>query len=166
VRQTNLHMYFHLGVLMGEIDALEPEMSIASRWHELEWIRADLVAFLFVTNGINLPSTREEAQRFCALIDTIQPLVGLEGAVFSNEHISDLASVRHDFEEALEREHRYLDVYTVTQKGIYDTHLLLSSPEDKFPPRVKSRLPAQSIADLKQAALCLALMRYDQYGEN
>src|SRR5580704_15255734 len=47
-------------------------------------------------------------------------------------------------------------VFTVTPKGIYDTRLLMTRPEEKFPERVRSILPPQVLADLKQAASCLA----------
>ena len=36
-------------------------------------------------------------------------------------------------EEAFEREHRNLDVFTVTPKGLYNTRLLIEAPENDFP---------------------------------
>ena len=96
VLQTNLHMYFHLGVLMGEMDTIEPKTAVWESWHTLAWIRDDLIGFLFSTNGVeNLSGTRVEAKFFCDLIDQIAPLADVDGAVFSDEHVSDLASARH-----------------------------------------------------------------------
>jgi hypothetical protein len=60
------------------------------------------------------------------------------------------------FEEAFEREHRNIDVFTVTPKGIYNTRLLMEKPEEKFPKDLRSVFSSIVMYDLQQAGRCLA----------
>jgi hypothetical protein len=74
----------------------------------------------------------------------------------AKEEVHLISTRKRVFEEKFEREYRYLDVFTVTQKGIYDTRMLMLRPEEKFPIRVRNRLPEQTLLDLREAAKCLA----------
>lgn len=60
------------------------------------------------------------------------------------------------FETVLAEELRLVDTYAVSQKGVYSTPDLIDEAEMLIPTSVRPRMPAQAIADLRQAGRCLA----------
>lgn len=157
VKQTNLNIFYFLGEALGEIEKLEAGVVASANWIYLQHPNDYLLRFLNETEGINLPDSRKAAEQ---LSDVFYKIIcrAREDVtyVLSPTDITQIIEGADKFERCLEREYRYLDVFTVTPKGIYDTRLLMTKPEDKFPERVRRHLPKQSLDDIKQAARCLA----------
>lgn len=160
VKQTNLNIFYHLGRCIKDIDKLETGMPFADAVAHLIDPYSWLQHFVDETDGVDIPDTRKQAAYLLKgmdeLVDFTSPTPIDPARRVTMEEVRVISARKNYFEKCFEREYRYLDVFTVTPKGIYDTRLLMTKPEDKFPERVRAKLPAQTLTDLRQAALCLA----------
>jgi hypothetical protein len=160
VKETNLSIFYRLGTAIKDVDKLETGMSLADAAILLLDPYAWLVNFVGETEGVNIPDSRAAAERLMASMNKLANFAHFTGVdperLITSEEVYLISGQKRWFETCFEREYRYLDVFTVTPKGIYDTRLLMTRPEDKFPPRVRNVLPDQTLADLKQAARSLA----------
>ncbi|HUE22768.1 MAG TPA: hypothetical protein VMQ86_13875 [Bryobacteraceae bacterium] len=157
MKQTDLGIFYSLGEALGETEKLDAGVSIVGIGYILQNSHDWLLRFLIETEGVNLPDTRAAAQTLNDLLYAIihKPKDDTS-AVLSTQEMSRLVEGIDRFEDCFRREQRYLDVFTVTKKGIYDTRLLMTVPEEKFSERIRSLLPKQTVSDLRQAARCLA----------
>jgi len=160
MKETNLHLFYKFGQAVGTFyDRISVEKKIIELVSELIETQAALAGFLRDTEDYKLllKDTRASAQ---AMLDQINKII--ESAKFEQERLITQAEVgtvlscKWDMEGNFEREERNLDVFTVTPKGIYNTHLLIENPELKFPEKIRATLPPQMLYDLKQAGRCLA----------
>src|ERR1035441_8971655 len=160
VKQTNLNIFYHLGAALEDIQKITPEMTAGDAWIHLMRPHDYTLHFLLETEDLNLPESRAAARRLNAAINQFVDFSKFGNLDAARKLTRDewylITQRKEYFENCFDREYRYLDVFTVTPKGIYDTRLLMAKPEEKFPARVRSGLPSQTVADLKQAALCLA----------
>jgi hypothetical protein len=160
VKQTNLNVFFLLGTALEDIRDLAIGNTAADLMLKLYAPHQWLTAFIQETQEMNIPDSREAATVLLRALTKVIDFTDLHKIDFSKTldrfEIGEILMARDSFKSAFEREYRYLDVFTVTAKGIYDTRLLLTRPEEKFTPRVRGELPTQTLADLKQAARCLA----------
>src|ERR1035441_4366447 len=158
VKQTNLNIFYHLGAALEDIQKITPEMTAGDAWIHLMRPHDYTLHFLLETEDLNLPESRAAARRLNAAINQFVDFSKFGNLDAARKLTRDewylITQRKEYFENCFDREYRYLDVFTVTPKGIYDTRLLMAKPEEKFPARVRSGLPSQTVADLKQAALC------------
>jgi hypothetical protein len=160
VKETNLNIFYQLGRSLAVFDEkLLTNIKISEISIQIfdanEWLRQ------FVN----------ETEVYAAFPkDTRASAKSLQNKTFSllnactNNHerrvlqseVSEIVIELREFEASFDREHRSLMVFTVTPKGIYDTSMLLTSPENKFPDKIRPFLAAEMLYDLQQAARCLA----------
>ncbi len=159
MKATNLNVFYGLG---SSITYLTDHVNIGDKAVELymqiqlpcQWL------VRFRTEAAELENTFKDT---CVAVDGFLGMIhGLMDSIprdFERLVIDDEVRMlyywKEKFEEAFEREHRNLDVFTVTPKGTRNTSLLIRSPENDFTPTQRRILPAQFIADLTQAARCL-----------
>ncbi len=160
MKQTYLNIFYHLGKGIADLEKLEPGMEIHQALFAVSNCYGWLFNFCSETEGIDIPESRAAAQNLMAAMDLLgnfrtRSSDRIDSPV-TNQEVTLITGRKNWFEQCFEREYRYLDVFTVTPKGIYDTRLLISKPEEKFPIRVRAMLPQQTLDDLKQAALCFA----------
>lgn len=155
--ETNLNLFFQFGLAIqslnehiatglpvGEVAIYIP---ITQKW---------LDEFLHQTVPLPLQDSRKAARELRDLIAGIYESMRYGQRQISQEECSGFFSLKEEFEQAFEREHRNLSVFTVTPKGIYDTRLLIEKTEEKFPQVVLAYLPPNCVVDLRQAGRCLA----------
>jgi hypothetical protein len=160
MKSTNLNIFVQLG---SQLQYFIQSAHIGQEWDELflysyfpkEW----LAAFLAETAEYaeSLQDSRASAR---SLLDQVNVLFSLPQSDWkrpiTQEEYIGLSNGKDEFEKNFEREHRNIDVFTVTPKGIYNTRLLMEHPERQFPEHVRLIVPSQTIYDLKQAGRCLA----------
>jgi hypothetical protein len=156
VKKTDLSIFLHFGEALGDLR----QVGQGKEWVEffsltlnpLGWIKS----FLHETDGIPLPESRAAANRLLAILNEAhrQP-IDPKRAITSDEAIT-LFFATNEFFEAFDREHRNIDVFTVTPKGLYDTRLLVEKTEEKFPENVRKHFSSTMLYDLRQAGRCLA----------
>jgi hypothetical protein len=161
VKSTDPHMFYSLGVALERLgNELRPGMKGVDLFPYLIDPNNALLSLLSTTEGMPLDDTRRVAVYLrkwaLGMFRSIQAdAQSLERAITSDES-SMFHHSKDEFEAAFERESRNLDVFTVMQKGIYDTRALMTTPEKELPERLRKFLPPQTIEDLKQAGRCLA----------
>jgi hypothetical protein len=156
MKKTDLSIFLHLGEALGDLR----QIGQGKEWVEffsltlnpLAWIKK----FLHETDGIPLPESRAAASRLLTILTEFhrQP-IDPKRAITSDEAIA-LFFATNEFLEAFDREHRNIDVFTVTPKGLYDTRLLAEKTEEKFPENVRKHFSKTMLYDLRQAGRCLA----------
>lgn len=160
MKETNLNIFYHLGRGIKDIDKLEPGADLTLSMFLLFDCYAWLINFVHETKDIDVPDTRAAAEYLMKGMDALGDFRNLSSSrresPLTLEEVRIIVDRKDWFEKCLDREYRYLDVFTVTAKGIYDTRLLMTKPEHKFPLRIRGALPEQAVSDLKQAARCLA----------
>jgi hypothetical protein len=160
MKSTNLNIFVQLG---SQLQYFIQVAHIGQEWDELflfsTLAKECLGAFLEETAvyGEALQDSRASAQ---GLLDQMNVLFALpqhdwKRPITQAEYIA-LSNGKDEFEKNFEREHKNIDVFTVTPKGIYNTRLLMEHPERQFPDKSRAILPAQMVYDLKQAGRCLA----------
>ena len=161
MKQTNLSIFYHLGKAIKDIDKTHAGMPMVETVLALFDTYGWLVNLIHELGGLDMPETIRSAQN---LVDHINSFAdfrtfavrGESDRTITTQEMTILLGRLKWFEDCFDREYRYLDVFTVTAKGIYDTRLLMSKPEMKFPERIRRVLPQQTLADLKESARCLA----------
>jgi hypothetical protein len=162
VKQTNLNIFVQLGGALRDVRELATGMSVGDALMKILSPHQWMIAFIDQTEGMNIPESRQAARNLLsALAAVVEPAQFNQGVVdvsriISNQEVSEIWHCVGEFTSSFDREYRYLDVFTVTQKGVYDTRSLINHPEAKFPEKLRVVLPAQFVEDLKQAARCLA----------
>jgi hypothetical protein len=160
MKATNLNVFYQLGAnityLVDHVHIGDRAISLFTGIHiPCEW----LVRFRTESDelGDSLKDTCAAAEGFITMIHGWMDSIPKDSnRLVTQDEMHALFYWKDKFEEAFEREHRNLDVFTVTPKGIYSTRLLIEKPENKFSPSVRSKLPTQTFEDLQQAGRCLA----------
>lgn len=160
MKQTNLNIFVQLG---SQLAYFIQVAHIGQEWDELflysHYAKAWLAEFIKETAeyGDSLQDSRGSAQKLLNVMDVLfaLPTADWKRPITQDEYIA-LSNGKEEFEKNFEREHRNIDVFTVTPKGIYNTHLLMERPELQFPEKTRAILPTQTVYDLKQAGRCLA----------
>ncbi len=159
MKATNLNIFYQLG---SQLRYFIQEAHIGQEWDELfmfsHYAKEWLAAFIQETAeyGDSLVDSRASAQGLLNHVNTIfsLPQSDWKRPITPDEYIG-LSNGQDEFEKNFEREHRNIDVFTVTPKGIYNTRLLMDRPEMQFPESLRPILPIQTLYDLKQAGRCL-----------
>jgi hypothetical protein len=160
MKATNLSVFYQLG---ASITYLVDHVHIGDKAGELymqiqlpcQW----LVRFRSESHELEdtFKDTCVAAEGFIAMIHGFMDGIPKDwDRLVTQEEVQGLYFWKDRFEEAFEREHRNLDVFTVTPKGLYNTRLLIEAPENDFPKELRAALPKQALYDLQQAARCLA----------
>jgi hypothetical protein len=160
MKSTNLNIFVQLG---SQLQYFVQAAHIGQEWGEMflfshfakEWLAAFVAETAEYSDSLR--DSRASAQ---GLLDQMNTLFALPPSdwkrpITQAEYIA-LSNGKEEFENNFEREHKNIDVFTVTPKGIYNTRLLMERPETQFPEKVRAILPDQMIYDLKQAGRCLA----------
>jgi hypothetical protein len=156
MKRIDLSVFLHFGESLGELK---------KAWTGMEWIEFYMLVltpidwlqrFIRETEGVPCPDSTSSAKRLLAILTeaTKQP-VNPKRAITSDE-VAGVFHTTDEFLESFEREHRNLDVFTVTPKGIYDTRLLIDKTEEKFPESIRKHFSPIMLYDLRQAGRCLA----------
>jgi Domain of unknown function (DUF4145) len=160
VKQTNLAIFYHLGKSIKSIDNLEPGTAPSQAMFLLFDACGWLINFIEEMRDIDVPDTLKAAQNLIDGMNAIGDMgtfqTGREDVPVTTKEVWLITGRKDWFEKCFDRESRYLDVFTVTPKGIYNTRALMTRPEEKFSERIRAALGAQMVADLKQAGRCLA----------
>lgn len=75
---------------------------------------------------------------------------------FSATEAEIIASKAKEFETVFLAEFQTLDIYAVSQIGIYSTPTLIEHAEHAVPESLRSKLPKRAIEDVQEAGRCLA----------
>ena len=162
MKATNLNIFLQLG---AQIQQFVQQAKIGQEWDECflyshnakEW----LAAFIAETGEYAeaLQDSRASAQKFLDTLNHVFSFSQAPGAwkrPMTQEEIVAFYAEKTNLERNFEREHRNIDVFTVTPKGIYNTRLLMEKTERKIPERLRAALPPKAIDDFRQAGRCLA----------
>lgn len=160
MKATDLSVFYQLGASLtylidhAKIDDPAGDLYI---WLTLpcQW----LVAFRSQTEEVadTFKDTRVVVDHFIHAIHGLMESIPKEwDRPITQAEVVGLSYWKDKLEEAFEREHRNLDVFTVTPKGLYNTRLLIEAPVRQFPERLRTVLPPQMSYDLEQAGRCLA----------
>jgi hypothetical protein len=160
MRKTDLNIFYQMGTSLGYLfgSNCRTGQDVLDLGIYATGPRPWLIAFLAETEEFAryLKDSRSAAQ---TLLTKINELLMhdrmLSGKPVTMGECTTLFSAKEELEKCLERESKYLSVFTVTPKGTYDTNILIESPQDDFPDRMATVLPAKFVGDLKQAARCL-----------
>ena len=160
MKETNLNVFYHLG---GSLTYLQEHIAIGmpvkALYGELVLPQSWLESFLRETKEFfsTLRDTRTSADRLLIAIKDIMESIPEDWErTMTTLELHTVFAGKDELEKNFEREHRNLNVFTVTPKGIYDTRLLVEQPELKFAEKIRPILPPQMLYDLKQAGRCLA----------
>lgn len=158
LKATNLNMFYELGSVLERMhEKLSVETHVADLYGYMVVPHNGLISFLESTKDMPLKDTRAAAQQLQAAIRAAWKSFQLNpDRNLTLDEVHAISWPKEEFDRAFEREHRNLDVFTVTKKGIYDTRALFENPEEKFPPNIRKVLPTQMLHDLKEAGRCLA----------
>jgi hypothetical protein len=156
VKQTNLNIFYHLGIAMEALRELSTgQVFVDAVIHiisPVEW----LTAFLDEIEGVPMPEARRAARKLLdKLVYFIAPPYDMQKTVTQLD-MTEIINFRSIFEKELEREHRNLDVFTVLPVGLYATRPLIENAEEKFPVSVRNVLNEAIVYDIRQAGKCLA----------
>ncbi len=132
MKETNLNIFYHLGSCLSYMmENVSIGMGLQDLYMNLIMPQDWLKAFLKETEDFTdaLKDTRTSA---ASLLDTVQTLLeeipgDWEGKMTQPQMLA-LSGWKDDFDRNFEREHRNLDVFTVTPKGIYSTRQLIEKP--------------------------------------
>jgi hypothetical protein len=160
MKSTNLNVFYQLGLhLEYMFDKFKIDDEVMHLFTALIFPRQWLGAFISETAEVGeaLKDTRDVAVAFLGKMDALYAEIPRDFTrKVTQIEMWELSTFRNNFQECFEREHRNLDVFTVTPKGLYSTRLLINNPENDFPVELRAALPDQSKYDLQQAARCLA----------
>jgi hypothetical protein len=158
VKSTDLHMFYSLGIALERLNCeVRADMKAAELWAYLVDPNNCLLSFLATTEDMPLNDSRATAtylQKW--VLATWRSIDQNAERSISSDEASMFHYGKNEFDAAFDRECRYLDVFTVMKKGIYDTRLLMRYPEEKLPDRLRKFLPKQTLDDWKEAGRCLA----------
>ena len=163
MKQTDLQIFYRLGAGLQGIRNLSVGMPDNRVVHELfmpeKWLEAFLRETETESDSVPLTNSRKAAKELFDRIRGITlPIYKRErvGSTLSSDEFALLNIGLEKFESDFDRECRYLNVFTVTQKGIFDSRLLIEAPERHFSASLLKIIPQQTIDDLRQAGRCLA----------
>jgi hypothetical protein len=155
MKQTNLNIFYQLGASLEGLREIKPEMEwvdfIMKSSLPVDWLQH----LLKEIQDVPFPDTRDAAQRLLAALQFSSNPGDVYRHIAQSE-VVNIWNLKEEFEKEFEREHHNLSVFTVLPKGIYDTRLLIDTPENEFPETVRAVFTTQIIHDLKQAGRCLA----------
>ena len=161
MKETNLNIFYHFGAALArlceKVSIGEKAVELIAYMYDVQLCISD---FLTETKDFQhaLKDSRASVE---ALLSKIQEIIddlpdNPTGRVLTEQEVHVILGGKDDFEHNFEREHRNLDVFTVTPKAIYNTRLLIEHPDLKFPEKIRAKLPPQMLYDLEQAGRCLA----------
>lgn len=160
MKATNLSVFYQLG---ASITYLVDHVNIGDKAGELHLQIFNPCQWLvrFRTESSELEDTFKDtcaaAEGFITMIHGWMDSIPKDwNRLVTQDEVQGLYFWKDKFEEAFEREHRNLDVFTVTPKGLYNTRLLINAPVRQFPERLRIVLPQQMSYDVEQAGRCLA----------
>lgn len=173
MKETNLAIFFHLGksfMGMNLVEFTRPDLTNPVKLLDaVKLLNAPdlwLKDFLTQTEDMEMPDSRAAARTLLATIhgwfmDLVAALdhKNPHNAVVKDETISRFNAELKTFEEAFNRDCKYLYVFTVTPKGDRSTQILLTNPEKKFPTNLVKAMPQRTIDDLQEAGKCLVFDR-------
>jgi hypothetical protein len=163
MQKLDLFKFYLLSAELAPIKDLEVGESLVSAMWKLGNPIGRMHSFLTATAAVPMPNARSAAR------DLLDHLVflsakGFEGITPREEDEDDTLtfddheraqSLLADFEKEFEHESRELNVFSVSGKGTHSTTKLLDSADLNLPNDVRSRLSAESLADIKAAGRCL-----------
>jgi hypothetical protein len=160
MKATNLNVFYQLGAsityLVDHVHIGDQAADLFTQIHiPCQWL------VRFRTESDELEDTFKDTcaavEGFIKLIhDWMDSIPADWNRLVTQDEMRALFYWKEKFEEAFEREQRNLDVFTVTPKGLYNTRLLIETPENDFPKEFRVVLPKQMLYDMQQAARCLA----------
>jgi hypothetical protein len=160
MKETNLNIFYHLGATIEYMFAhISIGMDAGALILDLSGPQPWLEEFIKETEPLEqaLKDTRSAAQKLLTkMYEITLDLPRDWSRKMTPSEMHSLHDLKQKFLVAFEHDHRNLDVFAVTPKGIYSTRQLIENPENKFSEKVRLVLPPQCIADLKEAGKCLA----------
>jgi hypothetical protein len=160
MRRVNGHRFYDLAVKIHPLTALQQDATVKEVWFQL-WEPRTAILALFEDMPLRVCVT--PARKLVDAIDAVLPREWQEAVkIFGSEEpigwrSLDIQKGAQEFETVLEAELQSLDIYLVSQKGTHSTPDLIERAEIMFSLGVRARLPADAIADIRQAGRCLAL---------
>jgi hypothetical protein len=162
MQRFNTFRLYQLGQRIHPLTELKTEgQKYGDVFGNLLQARFDL-ADLLKNVAFSLKTCRQPAEK---LIDSINEIIppSIQEAVRKDKEIeidwwqlSSIKDAANRFETVLSEELAILDTYTIAAKGAYSTPELISNAEVMFPPKIREKIPARAIEDIKQAGKCLA----------
>jgi len=160
MKYTDLNIFYQLGsaltYMVENVATGNPAVDLYIKTHmATKWLESFRIETAELSD--TLRDTNEAVANYLTAIYAIRNDIEKNfDRPVTQEQVQTLFRWKDEFEQCFEREHRSLDIFTVTPKGLYNTRLLIESPENDFPVALRPFLPKQTLYDVQQAARCLA----------
>jgi len=157
MQRVNTYTFYELGVALKDLSQLHQGQKLKEVWSSLFWAQVKLEPFI---NDKIIPLTVSKASGI-ALLNALSDLVPLDHPLddpdreLGYEHYTISQKVQ-EFVTVLNAELQTLNIYSVSQKGIYSTPELIEKAENIFTETVREIMPEQAKIDIRQAGRCLA----------
>jgi hypothetical protein len=163
MKQTDLQVFYQLGAALQGIKKISVGMGGYDAVMTLVFPEQWLEAFLSETRSegdvIPLHDSRKAAEHLLKISKRITtPFYANPSAerIITRDEVGLLRSHLELFESEFARECKNLDLFAVTQKGLFSSRRLIEEAEKQFPENLLKVMPKQTVEDLKQAGRCLA----------
>lgn len=161
MRRVNTYSFFTLGKCLAPLKNLEEGARIVPALVVLFQARSE-VESLLNNNVVSVRICRHAAKELITEISGVVPTDFTEAMKIDKDKKFEwyaaykIKEAAAKFETVLAEELNIVDTYAVAQKGAYSTAELIANAEIIFPEKVRSKLPSQTIHDIREAGKCLA----------
>jgi hypothetical protein len=156
--QVNVFQFYRLGYRVNRLTRFDPDATVNDIAFDLQVARKDVERVLQETI-FHLPTVEREGNSLLKAIDRVLP-PGIPPSDLGKKVkpliLQRMVNTVRRFETVLDNELARADIYSVSQKAIYDTSLLIEHAELILSESVRAVLPDQARDDLRQAGRCLA----------
>jgi len=161
MQRVNIFQFYRFGAAIRALIEIDGE-SIFSDEYSTLLVAEGALGDLLSQDQILLSGIKPATEALISKINDITSQLDVEGFDVGKKigvaKINRLRVAFRRFETLLEAElvDRGVDVYSVSQKGIYSTSKLIESADEALPHDIRSMLTADAIQDLREAGKCLA----------
>jgi hypothetical protein len=158
MKQVNLFRLYKMGSMLAPIAQLKAGDKRGDVFRALREAEIILFALKYEATAAHLGRTADAAgELHTALSQFVQETdEGNFHTILDDEYVRSFQWKVERFEAAFRFEAERSSVFSVNPKGIYDTRLLIESPENRFPEKTRNLLPPQTLYDFREAGKCLA----------
>jgi hypothetical protein len=158
MKQVNLFRLYKMGSMLAHLGQVKAGDKRGKVFREIREGEIILFALKYEAKEAHLSRTADAAgELHRALLKFIEETNDNNfHTSLDDEYVRSLQWMLQQFEAAFRFEAERSSVFSVNPKGIYDTRLLIESPETRFPKKTRNLLPTQTLYDFREAGKCLA----------
>ena len=161
MRRVNDFWFYHLGYVIHALADVKPGTLLGDISGKLLHAKGWLDTFMDGDEVFPFTVSLESAQELRDFLDTLVPTpqagqqTDYSRAMLKRE-TARLAKLTKDFETVVAAEVGTFSTYSVVQKLAYSTRVLIEHGECVLPEEVRSKVPPETIKDLREATKCMA----------